>query len=120
MPWCLAGDEAAGLPTGARSVVAWRPKPRAGRNRYARSIAGVRRPAAAPPAASCARMNRIRAFGRFWWDFVVGDDWRVVAALAGAIGAVAVLAREVHVASWWLLPVAVAAALYASLDRASR
>jgi len=22
-------------------------------------------------------VTRLAAFGRFWWDFVVGDDWRV-------------------------------------------
>jgi hypothetical protein len=28
----------------------------------------------------------LKAFGRFWWDFVVGDDWRI------AVGVVVVLA----------------------------
>ena len=23
------------------------------------------------------RMKRLAAFGRFWWDFVIGDDWLV-------------------------------------------
>jgi hypothetical protein len=38
----------------------------------------------------------LAGFGRFWWDFVVGDDWRiaagVVAVLAG--GAVLVTATD--------------------------
>ena len=63
-------------------------------------------------------MKRLRAFALFWWDFVVGDDWRVAAGLALAIAAVALLAREAHVSSWWLLPLAVAGVLYASLRRA--
>ena len=33
---------------------------------------------------------RLRAFGAFWYDFVIGDDWLVaagvVAALAGTYG----------------------------------
>ena len=64
-------------------------------------------------------MSRLRAFGRFWWDFVVGDDWRVAAGLALAIAAVALLHRA-DLAAWWLLPVAVAGLLYASLRRGVR
>jgi hypothetical protein len=26
----------------------------------------------------------MRAFGRFWWDFLVGDDWRIAAGVVGA------------------------------------
>ena len=26
----------------------------------------------------------IRAFGTFWWDFIVGDDWRVAAGVVAA------------------------------------
>jgi len=26
-------------------------------------------------------MRYVRAFGRFWWDFIVGDDWVVAAAI---------------------------------------
>jgi hypothetical protein len=62
-------------------------------------------------------MSRIRAFGRFWWDFVVGDDWVVALLVAVAIGATAALAAG-GVAAWWLLPVAVLAVLYVSLRRA--
>jgi hypothetical protein len=64
-------------------------------------------------------MRFLRSFGLFWWDFVVGDDWRVAAGLAIAIAAVALLAHEAHVTAWWLLPLAVAGLLYASLRRAS-
>jgi hypothetical protein len=34
----------------------------------------------------------VRAFGRFWWDFVVGEDWRIAAAVAAVLGAGLVLA----------------------------
>ena len=64
-------------------------------------------------------MSRVRAFGRFWWDFVVGDDWRVALAVAIAIAATAALAHA-GVDSWWLLPLAVLAVLYESLRRAAR
>jgi hypothetical protein len=40
-------------------------------------------------------MSFVRAFGRFWWDFVVGDEWRmaVIVGLAAAVGALAASQR---------------------------
>ncbi|HKI91817.1 MAG TPA: hypothetical protein VJ986_05920 [Gaiellaceae bacterium] len=64
-------------------------------------------------------MSKVVGFGRFWWDFVVGDDWLAAAGVAVAIGATAVLAAE-KVAAWWLLPPAVVVVLYVSLRRATR
>jgi hypothetical protein len=61
----------------------------------------------------------MKRFARFWWDFVVGDDWRVAVGVALAIVAVAVLHHE-HVAAWWVLPLAVLLVLYLSLRRAAR
>jgi hypothetical protein len=64
-------------------------------------------------------MKRLAAFGRFWWDFVVGDDWLVAALVVVGIGATAVLAAGA-IAAWWLLPIAVPAILWLSLRRAIR
>lgn len=64
-------------------------------------------------------MKRLAAFGRFWWDFVIGDDWLVAVLVVVGIGATAVLAAT-GVAAWWLLPVAVPAILWLSLRRAIR
>lgn len=64
-------------------------------------------------------MSRLAAFGRFWWDFVIGDDWLVAVLVAAAIGATAVLAAA-GVAAWWLLPLAVLGILWLSLRRAIR
>jgi hypothetical protein len=58
-------------------------------------------------------VRRLVAFGRFWWDFVVGDDWLVAAAIAVALGVTALLA------AWWVLPPAVALVLAGSLYRAA-
>jgi hypothetical protein len=30
-------------------------------------------------------------FARFWWDFVVGDDWRIAAGVAAVLGGGAAL-----------------------------
>jgi hypothetical protein len=64
-------------------------------------------------------VSRLAAFGRFWYDFVVGDDWRVAVGLAVAIGLSAVLVG-LSVAAWWLLPLAVVALLAESVLRAAR
>lgn len=58
------------------------------------------------------------SFGLFWWDFVVGDDWSIAAAVLVGVGAVAGLASAGTVA-WWVLPVLWTAALAGSLARAA-
>ena len=64
-------------------------------------------------------MKHLAAFGRFWWNFVVGDDWRVAALVAVAIGATVALEAG-GVTAWWLLPLAVPLILWLSLRRAIR
>ena len=64
-------------------------------------------------------MKRLRSFGRFWWDFVVGDDWLVAAGIAAALGVTALL-TESGVDAWWLLPPAVVVVLAGSLRRATQ
>jgi hypothetical protein len=64
-------------------------------------------------------VRRIKAFGRFWWDFVIGDDWRAAAGVVIAIGATAALVAG-GVDAWWLMPVAVALVLFVSLRREIR
>jgi hypothetical protein len=64
-------------------------------------------------------MRYLRSFGRFWWNFIVGDDWRVALGVAAALGLTYLLAHD-GVDAWWLLPVAVALVLAGSLVRATR
>jgi hypothetical protein len=64
-------------------------------------------------------MRRLEAFLRFLWDFVIGDDWRIAAGVAVALGVTALVA-DAKVAAWWILPVAVAGLLGASVWHAAR
>ena len=71
----------------------------------------------APQTAACPvgdRLSVVASFGRFWWEFIVGDDWLAAAGVAIALVVTAVLE------TWWILPLAVAFVLAASLYRATR
>jgi len=61
----------------------------------------------------------VKRFGKFWWDFIVGDDWRVAVGVLLAFGVTALLATTA-VPAWWVLPLAVAVVLWLSLLRAAR
>jgi hypothetical protein len=62
---------------------------------------------------------RLRAFGAFWYDFVVGDDWRI--AVAVVLGLLATwLLGLTAVPAWWVLPLLVLLVLPWSLHRATR
>ncbi|MGW6278533.1 hypothetical protein [Kribbella sp. NPDC055071] len=30
-------------------------------------------------------MKYVKAFGRFWYDFIIGDDWKIAAAVLVAL-----------------------------------
>ena len=64
-------------------------------------------------------MTYLTAFARFWYDFIVGDDWVVAIGVVVALIATLILAR-LDVAAWWLMPVAVVGLLALSLRRAAR
>jgi hypothetical protein len=64
-------------------------------------------------------MTRLRRFLFFWYDFVVGDDWRVAVAVVAALVITFVLAG-VGLPAWWVLPLAVVVVLPLSLRRAAR
>ena len=64
-------------------------------------------------------MRYVRAFGAFWWDFIVGDDWRVAAGAALGLAITAFLEHR-GVAAWWVLPTTVAVVLTMSLRHSTR
>jgi hypothetical protein len=36
----------------------------------------------------------MRGFLRFWWDFIIGDDWRIAAGVAVVLAAGAALVSQ--------------------------
>jgi hypothetical protein len=64
-------------------------------------------------------MKYVVAFLRFWYEFIVGDDWRVAAGIGIAIALTAVLAGA-GITSWWVIPAAVVVSVYRSLRRTTR
>jgi hypothetical protein len=60
---------------------------------------------------------RLRTFGAFWYDFVIGDDWVVAAGVvAGLLGTWGL--HTAHVPAWWVLPVLLVVLLPVTLARA--
>jgi hypothetical protein len=64
-------------------------------------------------------VSRLATFGRFWYEFVIGDDWRAAVGVIVAL-AVSALALGLSSAAWWLLPLAIIAVLTESVLRAAR
>ncbi|WP_297645046.1 hypothetical protein [Pseudonocardia sp.] len=64
-------------------------------------------------------MRHVRAFVAFWYDFIVGDDWRVAVAVVAAL-AVTFGVAAAGIPAWWVLPVTVAVLLPLSLWRVAR
>ena len=63
--------------------------------------------------------TRLRAFLGFWYDFIVGDDWRVAIGVVVAFVLTYGLSRT-SVPAWWLIPLVVVILLSFSLWRAVR
>lgn len=61
-------------------------------------------------------MRALKGFLRFWYDFIIGDDWTVAAGVIVLLGTThQVTARGVDV--WWLMPLGVVLLLGFSLFR---
>jgi hypothetical protein len=58
----------------------------------------------------------LKGFVRFWYDFIIGDDWTVAAGVIVLLGTTRlVTARGVD--AWWLMPMGVILLLGFSLFR---
>ena len=64
-------------------------------------------------------IRRVRAFGAFWYDFVVGDDWLIALGVVMALAITYGVSRATGTV-WWLVPVVVVVLLPVSLWRAIR
>ena len=56
-------------------------------------------------------------FGRFWYDYIFGDDWTIAVAIFIGL-AVSALLNSNHIVAWWLIPLIVVVMLGISLRRA--
>ena len=59
------------------------------------------------------------AFGRFWYRFIIGDDWTVAAAVGVGLVVTAVLQAR-GIVAWWLVPLIVIVMIRLSLQRRRR
>jgi hypothetical protein len=65
-------------------------------------------------------IGTIRAFGAFWYDFIVGDDWVVALGVLLALAITYAVSRLTDAPVWWIVVVAVAILLPLSVFRATR
>jgi len=62
-------------------------------------------------------ISRVGTFWRFWYGFIVGDDWRIAMGVVAALGITALLARTTALPVWWIVIVVVLALLPLSVRR---
>lgn len=55
-------------------------------------------------------------FATFWWDFLVGDDWRIALTVVAALAATYAL-DQAAIRAWWLVPLAGGAVVAVNLSR---
>jgi hypothetical protein len=41
-------------------------------------------------------MKYVIGFGRFWWDFIIGEDWKIAAGVAAVLTAAALVVAYTH------------------------
>ena len=58
-------------------------------------------------------------FVKFWYGFIIGDDWTMAAAVAVGLAVTALLHAK-GVGIWWLVPLIVIVVVGFDLERASR
>jgi hypothetical protein len=63
--------------------------------------------------------QRLRAFGAFAYDFVIGDDWLVAAGVVAGL-AITYWLSHASIPAWWLVPALLIVLLPVSLWRAVR
>jgi hypothetical protein len=61
-------------------------------------------------------MQYLVGFIRFWYDFIIGDDWTIAVSVALSVVATFWLVHS-NIQAWWLLPLAAIITLGVSLLR---
>lgn len=70
-----------------------------------------------PPNKNSSQLTRILGgFLFFWYDFIIGDDWRVATAVVIALFGIHSLGAD----AWWVMPVVVLLSLFFTLLEATR
>jgi hypothetical protein len=65
--------------------------------------------------------SALQRFFGFWYDFIVGDDWRLAVGVLALLGLTAAVAHSASEAwAWVVLPVGTVLVLGASVMRAAR
>jgi hypothetical protein len=64
--------------------------------------------------------QRLRRFGAFWYDFLLGDDWRIAVGACLGLGLTAVLAHHGYDKAWWAMPIMVIGGLAISVRAKAR
>ncbi len=65
-------------------------------------------------------LARLKAFAHFWYDFIIGDDWRVALGVVLALALTYWLSHTTSAPTAWLVPVVVLVLLPVSIHRATR
>ncbi len=69
-----------------------------------------------PSKESPALIRWVGGFLFFWYDFIIGDDWRVAAGIILGFFAT----HAIGISGWWIMPTVVAAILGYTLSEATR
>lgn len=64
-------------------------------------------------------MRYLISFGRFWYDFIVGDEWRIAAGVVAILGLTALI-EAAGITAWWFLVLAVSALLFYAVKRSAK
>lgn len=75
--------------------------------------------AAIAPAVKRSARSRIAAFGMFWYDFIIGDDWQIAAGVALSLILTFALS-SVTAFAWVIVPLFVLALIPYGIKRALR
>lgn len=65
-------------------------------------------------------MKYVVNFVMFWYDFIVGDDWRLAAGVVAGLLVCGYGLKSLHLNLWWLMPLIVLASLAYSLRVATQ